>query len=115
MLGFSSNLHYYICTKPVDIRNSFDGLAGIVRNFMQKNPITEGVFIFINKRRTHIKLLYWDEDGFVLYYKRLEQGVYQSNITVNAPSQELKREEVMMLLEGLSYHDMKKWRRFKIS
>lgn len=45
MLGFSSNLHYYICTKPVDIRNSFDGLAGIVRNFMQKNPITEGVVI----------------------------------------------------------------------
>ena len=115
MLGFSRNVHHSICTSPVDIRNSFDGLAGIVRNFMQKNPISGGVFIFINKRRSHIKLLYWDGDGFAMYYKRLEKGVYRYHTTVNEHSEELKREEVMMLLEGLSYQDIKKGKRFKIS
>ena len=115
MLGFSSNVHYYICTRPVDIRNSFDGLAGIVRNFMQKNPISGGVFIFINKRRSHIKLLYWDGDGFALYYKRLEKGVYPYRTIVQEPSEEMTREEVIMLLEGLSYQDMKKGKRFKIN
>lgn len=76
MLGLSSNLRYFLCCKPIDIRNSFDGLAGIVRNTLQNDPISGSVFIFLNKKRTHIKLLYWDGDGFALFYKRLERGRY---------------------------------------
>lgn len=75
MLGLSANLKYFLCNKPVDMRNGFDGLAGIARNILKQDPIGGSVFIFINRTGTHLKLLYWDGDGFVLFYKRLEKGV----------------------------------------
>ncbi len=113
MLGLSSNLRYFLCCKPDDMRNGFDGLAGIVRNQLENDPVSGAVFIFLNKSRTHIKLLYWDGDGFVLFYKRLESGRYALT-THNSLSKELKREELLMLLEGLSFNEMKRKKRFKI-
>ena len=56
------------------MRKSFDGLSGLVRNELNRDPMNGDVFIFLNKTATHIKLLHWEEGGFVLYYKRLEKG-----------------------------------------
>jgi transposase len=114
MLGLSSNLRYFVCTNTIDIRNGFDGLAGIVRNSLQKDPISGDIFVFINKTRTHIKLLYWDGDGFALYYKRLEKGRYALPVHHDL-SKELKRKELLMLLEGLSFSEMKHKKRYKYS
>ena len=113
MLGLSSNLRYFQCCSPTDMRNGFDGLAGIVRNYLQKDPVSGDVFIFLNKTHTHIKLLYWDGDGFALFYKRLEKGRYARCTALNEPSKEMKREELLMLLEGLSYNKMHRKKRFK--
>ncbi len=112
MLGFSSNLRYFLCCAATDMRNGFDGLAGIVRNYLEKDPISGDIFIFFNKNRTHVKILYWDGDGFVLYYKRLEKGRYTLP-THHDPSKQVKREELLMLLEGLSFKDMSKKKRYK--
>lgn len=114
MLGLSANLRYYLCCQPTDMRNGFDGLAGIVRNFLGKDPISGDIFIFLNKTGTHIKLLYWDGDGFALYYKRLEKGRFDRRTTVHGVSREMKREELLMLLEGLSFDKMKQKKRYKI-
>lgn len=114
MFGFCNKLRYFLCNQPTDMRNGFDGLAGIVRNFLIKDPISGDVFVFLNKPRTHIKLLYWDGDGFALYYKRLEKGRYKAHRAVNGQSSELKRDELMMLLEGLSFGEMRKNKRFKM-
>ncbi len=114
MLGFSANLRYFLCCGSIDMRNGFDGLAGIVRNHLKKDPISGDVFIFINKTRTHIKLLYWDGDGFAMFYKRLEKGRYTLTAH-NDISKQLKREELLMLLEGLSFKEMKKKKRYKPS
>ena len=114
MLAFSSSLHYFLCCSTIDMRNGFDGLAGIVRNYLKKDPISGDVFIFINKTRTHIKILYWDGDGFALFYKRLERGRYSFTVH-NEPLKQLKREERMMLLEGLSYSEMSKKKRYKVA
>lgn len=112
MLGLSANLRYFLCCVPVDMRNGFDGLAGIVRNHLNKDPISGDVFIFINKTRTHIKLLYWDGDGFALFYKRLERGRY--SLTAHCElSKQIRREELMMLLEGLSFQGMSRKKRYK--
>jgi transposase len=113
MLGLSANLRYFMCCQPIDMRNGFDGLSGIVRNYLKKDPVSGDIFIFLNKPRTHIKLLYWDGDGFALFYKRLEKGRYDRCTTVNKLSVEMKREELLMLLEGLSYCDMRRKKRFK--
>jgi transposase len=94
------------------MRNGFDGLSGIVRNHLKKDPISGDVFIFLNKTRTHIKILYWDGDGFALFYKRLERGRYA--LTTHCElSKPIQREELMMLLEGLSFDEMKKKKRYK--
>jgi transposase len=114
MLGLSAKLRYFLCCQSTDMRNGFDGLAGIVRNFLLKDPVSGDVFIFLNKSRTHIKLLYWDGDGFALFYKRLEKGRYDQRTAVNGLTREMKREELMMLLEGLSYGDMRQKKRFKL-
>ena len=116
MIGLSANLQYYLCCNPVDMRNGFDGLAGIIRNVLKQDPVSGSVFIFINRAGTHIKLLYWDGDGFAMFYKRLERGRYSVDRGDKpAPSRLISREELMMILEGLSFKDLKRKRRFKIS
>ena len=112
MFGISANLRYFLCCSSIDIRNGFDGLAGIVRNHLKKDPVSGDVFIFLNKNRTHIKLLYWDGDGFALFYKRLESGRYAFT-PHNEASKLMKREELLMLLEGLSFHQMSRKKRYK--
>jgi len=58
------------------MRKSFDGLCGLVRNMMGQDPMLGDVFLFIGTRKDAIKLLHWEQGGFVLYYKRLEQGTF---------------------------------------
>ena len=114
MLGLSANLRYYQCCQPTDMRNGFDGLAGIVRNHLKKDPISGDVFVFLNKTRTHIKLLYWDGDGFALFYKRLERGRYALSAHCG-PSKQIRREELLMLPGGLSFQEMSRKKRYKFS
>ncbi|WP_159634659.1 IS66 family insertion sequence element accessory protein TnpB [Sphingobacterium composti Ten et al. 2007 non Yoo et al. 2007] len=59
-----------------DMRKSFDGLCGLIISVMQRQPTSGEVFVFLNRSRTHIKLLHWEHGGFVLYYKRLESGTF---------------------------------------
>jgi transposase len=114
MLGLSANLKYFLCNRPVDMRNGFDGLAGIVRNILKQDPVGGSVFIFINRTGTHIKLLYWDGDGFALFYKRLEKGRYtMGGADATTASRLISREELMMLLEGLSFKNMNRKKRYE--
>lgn len=76
MFGLHATLNYYLYEQVCDMRKSFDGLSGLVRNCLGQSPTNGDVFIFLNKRRNMLKLLHWEGDGFVLYYKRLEQGTF---------------------------------------
>jgi len=111
MLGLSISLRYFLCCRSIDMRNGFDGLAGIVRNHLKHDPLSGDVFIFINNRGTHLKLLYWDGDGFALFYKRLERGRFVRTV-VNDLSVRLSKQELMMLLEGLSFKEIRKRKRY---
>lgn len=114
MLGLSSSLQYYLCCKRIDMRNGFDGLAGIVRDFLKFDPISGAVFIFINKTGTHIKLLYWDSDGFAIFYKRLEKGRYSFDLATTDISKQITREDLMMLLGGFSLKNLNRKKRYKV-
>ncbi len=74
-LGPSHRFHYY--REPTDMRKGFDGLCGLVRSGMKRDPLSGDVFVFINRRRTHAKFLVWDRSGWVVYYKRLESGTFE--------------------------------------
>ncbi len=77
MLHLSPSCRYYLYRHGTDMRKGFDSLCGIVQNQLEKNPLSGDVYIFLNRRRTHIKLLLWEGDGFSSYYKRLEKGSYE--------------------------------------
>jgi len=73
MFSLNERHQYYLYESSTDMRKGFDGLSGLVRNELDKNPLSGDVYIFINRGRNRMKLLVWEEGGFVLYYKRLER------------------------------------------
>lgn len=76
MLNPSPSTRAFICSEPIDMRSSFDSLSGLVRSYFDQNPLSGDMFVFFSRRRERIKVLFWDADGFVLYYKRLERGTF---------------------------------------
>tara|TARA_R110002167_G_scaffold313132_1_gene518829 strand:+ start:684 stop:1037 length:354 start_codon:yes stop_codon:yes gene_type:complete len=82
MMGLPSGTPIYLCTEPVDFRNGFDGLTGIVTATLGQNVLNGSLFLFVNRRRDRIKALWWETGGLTLWYRRLEQG------TVELPSPE---------------------------
>ena len=78
MLTLSANLRIYLCTTPTDMRKSFDGLSGLVEAVFEQKLLDGHLFLFLNRRRDRIKLLHWDRDGLVIWYKRLEIGTFET-------------------------------------
>jgi transposase len=71
-----SSVRILVCTQPQDMRRSFDGLALAVRQVLGEDPQSGALLVFVNKRRTHLKVLWWDRNGYCILYKRLHQAVF---------------------------------------
>ena len=102
MLNLSPNLHVFLHTQPTDMRKSFDGLAALVRNVFQADPTDGSLFLFINRRRDRIKILYWDRDGLALWYKRLEAGTFEVLADPEQQTVEIDATQLNLLLSGVS-------------
>jgi len=103
----------FLCTSPTDMRKGFDTLAALVRDGLGYDPLSGHLFLFIGRRRDRLKILYWDRDGFALWYKRLEQGTFRMPASgPEASSIQLKASELAMLLEGIDLRSIKRRRRF---
>ena len=72
MLSLSPNVQIYLCTASTDMRKSFDGLSALVTSVMNQELLSGHLFLFLNRRRDHIKLMSWDRDGLAIWYKKLE-------------------------------------------
>lgn len=94
------------------MRKGFDGLSGLVREGLGKDPLSGDVFIFFNKRRNQVKLLLWERDGFSIYHKRLERGTYELPSSVSA---ELRSDELMLILQGISLKSVRRRKRFLLT
>ncbi len=113
-LSSSNNFHLYI--KPTDMRKSFDGLSGLIRNNLECNPCNGDVFIFINKGRDKIKLLHWQGISFVLYYKRLEKGTFELlEYDIEAGSISLSYSQIVMLVDGLTIKNIERRKRYTLA
>ena len=73
----SAAVRVFLCTKPTDMRKGFDGLFGMVQEFLGQDPLSGHLFLFLNRRRDRVKVLFWERDGLVIWYKRLEAGTFQ--------------------------------------
>jgi transposase len=104
----SGNLRAYVCTEPIDMRKSIDGLAALVRPLFDADPLSGQLYVFVSRHRTRVKVLYWDRHGFALWYKRLEQGRFPLPQTLC--TQQVSVPELMAWLEGI---DLSKARRLQ--
>lgn len=107
----------YIATEPVDMRKSFDGLAAIVKNHFQHDPLTGHLFVFINRSADRIKVLYFDNDGYALWYKRLEAGRFRLPVAIIGEGQRvvlISTAQLAMILEGIEPVAIKKRKRFSL-
>lgn len=90
----------HLAVEPVDFRNAIDGLAGLVQSRLGENPLCGHVFVFHNRARTALKLLFWDHGGFVLVHKRLERGRFRIP-SGDGVSVRMTPAELAALLEGI--------------
>jgi transposase len=97
MFHFSSNAKIFVYSDPTNMRKSFEGLSQIVEEKFSKNICEDAFYVFINRKKDCMKVLYWDQDGLAIWYKRLEKGNFLQN-----PKTELCRREFIMLLEGIT-------------
>jgi transposase len=113
MLSFPPAVRIWLAPLPVDLRRSFDGLAEQVRQHLQSDPLSGHVFVFRNKRSDRIKLLYWDEDGYVIVYKRLEEGTFRWPAVAEGQARvQLRAAELAMLLDGIDWQNARRSRRY---
>jgi len=103
----------YLCAQPADMRRGFDTLAESVKEFLKHDPFSGNLFLFVSRGKDRMKILYWEKDGFCLWYKRLEEGAFKLPSVKDGPaSVELKATELAMLLEGIDLKSIRRSKRF---
>ncbi len=114
MIHLPASVRVYLCLSPCDMRRSFDGLHALVTGAMQLDVFGGHLFVFSNRRRDRVKILYWDRDGFAVWAKRLEEGTYAMPF---GDQQEQRREitaqELGALLSGIDLSVAKRRKRYR--
>ena len=113
MITLPGNSEILLYREATDMRKSFDGLTGIVRDELGREPTDGSLFLFINRRQDRIKLLYWDRDGLALWYKRLERGSFERIDRGNQTAVKIDATELSMLLGGVSLSHVKRRKRYQ--
>jgi transposase len=101
MLSVTPAWRIWLYTEPTDMRRSFDGLSAMVRNHLLSDPSSGDWFVFINRRATQIKVLAFEEGGYCVWSKRLEQGQFATLGVAGSTKRSLSRTEFLALLEGV--------------
>jgi len=115
MLSLSPSLRILLCLEPVDCRKAFDGLAALVRQSLGDDPLSGSWFVFRNRRGDRLKILAWEDDGWAIWYKRLEEGVFRFPAATDAssPRLQIRAAELAMLLDGVVLEKVQRRRRYQ--
>ena len=114
MLSLPSTVRIFLCTTPADLRYSFDSLMGLTQKIFEQDPLSGHLFLFLNRRRDRIKILFWDHDGLAIFYKRLEVGCFQMpSLSGDEQSVELDYSQLAMLLGGIDLTTARRRKRYR--
>ena len=109
-----TDLRIFVCTVPIKMNFSFDRLMGLAQETFDQDPLSGHLFLFLNRQHDRIKILFWDVDGFCIWYKRLEVGVFQLPVaTEGEPGVELDCSQLNRLLGGLDLKNGRRRRRYR--
>lgn len=115
-LDHASAVRIFLCAAATDMRRGFDRLAEMARQSLGQDPLSGHLFVFRNRGGDKLKILYWDRDGYCIWYKRLEEGTFRfPHIAPGQSSAEVKASELAMLLEGIDLRSIRRVKRFKVA
>jgi transposase len=114
MLSVPGSVKIFLCLAPTDMRKSIDGLAGLASNVLRQDPLSGHLFVFLGKRRDRVKLLYFDGDGYALWYKRLETGTFRlPAVPTEQTSLTLSAADLTLLLSGVDLASVRRGKRYQ--
>ena len=129
MLTFSRTTRVFLAVEPTDMCKGFDGLFALVENVIREDPFSGHLFVFRNRRRDRLKILWWDRDGLAIFYKRIERGTFQfptdaavrkskplpeiSQRCESSQRCEIRADELALLLEGIDLASVKRCKRYE--
>lgn len=117
MLSISSHVRVFLARDPVDMRKSFHGLTALTESVLKQDPLSGHLFVFINRRRDRIKLLYWGGTGFCIWYQQLEKGSFQLPDVVTADEQEgleITTSQLSLILAGIDLRSVRQRPRYQL-
>jgi transposase len=118
MIRATINVQVFVYVQPTDMRKSFDGLSGMIRQILEQDPLSGALFLFRNRGRDRLKILYWDRDGLAIWYKRLERGSFQFPTDLTSSSEvascQITSEELSLLLDGIDLGSVQRRPRFAL-
>jgi transposase len=106
-----THVRVWLYNRPTDMRKSYDGLSALVKNVLHEDPSSGHVFVFINRKRTQMKVLYFDRSGYCIWSKRLERGRFQ-NLAHGEDKQQLDWTRLKLLLEGIDLNERRRYKRY---
>jgi transposase len=109
-----SDVRIFVCLTPIKMQFSFDTLMGVAQKTFDQDPLSGHLFLFFNRKRDRIKILFWDVDGFCIWYKRLEVGAFQLPVATEGDQGiELNSHQLNQLLGGLDLRNGRRRRRYR--
>ena len=118
MINLLRSARIFVCTQPTDMRRGFDGLCGMAEHVLRQDPLSGHLFVFRNRARNRLKLLYWDGDGLAIWYKRLERGTFQLPTDLSPANDkqvgaEITASELSWLLNGIDLASVRRRTRYQ--
>ena len=114
MISLPHPVRVFLHTPATDLRKGFDALSGLVTTAFAQDPMSGHLFLFVNRRRDRLKILYWDRDGLAIWYKRLETGSFQIPvISHDAASIEMNPTQLTLILSGIDLRSARQRKRYQ--
>lgn len=115
MLSLLDDIKVFVSMVPVDMRKSINGLSALVVDTFASSPQSRHIFLFYNRSKNKVKFIFWDRNGFVLYYKRLEKGTFKFKKSPDNNTIEITQDQLEWLLAGLDFQLMNKFNELNYS
>ena len=117
MIALPPQIRIFLYRLPTDMRKSFHGLAALTESALKQDPLSGSLFVFVNRRRDRIKILYWGQTGFCIWYQQLQQGTYQlpgEDSLEEQQTLEVTRSQLSLMLDGIDLASARQRMRFQL-
>lgn len=117
MITLAPQIRVFLYRCPTDMRKSFHGLVALTESAMQQDPLSGSLFVFVNRRRDRLKILYWGQTGYCIWYQQLEKGTYQLPLDKASEKDtaiEVTRAQLSLILDGIDLSTVRQRPRFHL-